>query len=97
VRQVIHGQKMTVARIHLAKGCVVPEHSHEHEQISMVMEGTLKFLIEGREVTLGAGDVLHIPSRAPHRVEALEDSLVTDVFSPVRDDWRTGDDTYLRK
>jgi quercetin dioxygenase-like cupin family protein len=97
VRQVIHGEKITLARIRLGRGCIVPEHAHANEQITSVIEGTLRFQIEGRAVVLEAGDVLHIPSHAPHSVEALEDCLVLDVFSPVREDWRTGDDAYLRR
>ncbi len=96
-RQVIHGAKVTVARIYLANGCIVPRHSHENEQISMVLEGRLRFEMEDGEVVLEAGDVLHIPSMAPHRVIALEDSVATDIFCPARDDWRTGNDAYLRK
>lgn len=97
IRQVIHGDKMTVARIHLAKGCIVPEHAHFNEQITVLQQGKLRFRIDGRELILEAGDVLHIPADAPHDVLALEDSLAMDVFSPPRDDWRTGDDAYLRR
>jgi quercetin dioxygenase-like cupin family protein len=97
VRQVIHGEKMTIARIHLAKGCVVPEHAHANEQITTLQEGRLRFHIAGEEIILEAGDVLHIPAYAPHDVLALEDCLATDIFSPPREDWRTGDDAYLRR
>jgi quercetin dioxygenase-like cupin family protein len=96
-RQVVHGDRITIARIELAKGCVVPEHAHVNEQITMLQQGRLLFRIGGRELTLEAGDVLHIAAHEPHSVEALEDCQVTDVFSPVRDDWRRGDDAYLRK
>jgi quercetin dioxygenase-like cupin family protein len=96
-RQVIHGEKTTVARVHLAKGCVVPEHSHHNEQISMVERGRLLFRIGGEELMLEPGDVLHIPSGVPHDVFALEESLAVDIFSPPREDWRTGDDAYLRR
>ncbi|MGD0200764.1 MAG: cupin domain-containing protein [Bryobacteraceae bacterium] len=87
-RQAIHGERMTVARIHLGKGCVVRAHAHEQEQITVLEEGRLRFQIEGREVVLGAGDVLEVPSNAPHGVEALEDTVVFDIFSPPRADWR---------
>jgi quercetin dioxygenase-like cupin family protein len=96
-RQVIHGDKLTVARIHLAKGCIVPEHAHANEQVTMLQQGKLRFRLSGRELVLEAGDVLHIPADAPHDVVALEDSIAVDVFSPPRDDWRRGDDAYLRK
>jgi quercetin dioxygenase-like cupin family protein len=95
-RRVIHTVRMTVCRIRLKKGAVVPMHSHENEQITMLESGSLRFIFEGEEKILGAGDALPIPPHAPHRVEALEDSVAMDLFSPVREDWRRGDDAYLR-
>lgn len=97
LRQVIHGDKITLARIRLGQGCIVPEHAHANEQITVLVEGKLRFHINGGELTLEPGDILHIPSHAPHAVEALEDSVAMDVFSPVREDWRRGDDAYLRR
>jgi quercetin dioxygenase-like cupin family protein len=95
-RQMIHGETMTIARIHLRKGAVVPLHQHPNEQISMVEHGRLRFVIAGQERIVQGGDMIAIPPNAPHLVEALEDSLATDLFSPVREDWIRGDDAYLR-
>jgi quercetin dioxygenase-like cupin family protein len=95
-RKMIHGQHVTVARIRLQRGAVVPMHSHPNEQISMIESGALRFVISGEERVLGAGDAVVIPPDSPHRVEALEDSLAVDVFSPPREDWIRGDDAYLR-
>lgn len=95
-RQVIHGETMTVARIRLRKGAVVPLHHHVSEQISMIEHGRLRFVVSGEERILSAGESLTIPPHAPHLVEALEDSLATDLFSPIREDWIRGDDAYLR-
>src|SRR5260370_39786652 len=78
-RQVIHGDTMTVARVYLRKGCVVPEHSHHNEQISMMEQGALKFVIGGVEQVLRAGEVVRIPPHVPHSVEALEECVVTDL------------------
>jgi len=96
-RQVIHGESMTVARVYLKKGCLVPEHSHPNEQISMLEQGALRFVLAGEELILKAGQVLRIPPHVPHSAEALEDSIAMDLFSPVREDWIRGDDAYLRK
>jgi quercetin dioxygenase-like cupin family protein len=96
-RQVIHSEKITVARVHLLTGCVVPEHSHHNEQISMLEKGSLKWVLGGVERIMKAGDVLLIPPHVPHSVVAIEDSVVVDLFSPVREDWMRGDDAYLRK
>jgi quercetin dioxygenase-like cupin family protein len=95
-RRMIHGRHMTVARIRLRKGAVVPMHSHPNEQISMLESGALRFVISGEERVLRSGDALVIPPDAPHLVEALEDSLAVDLFSPPREDWLRGDDAYLR-
>ena len=96
-RQVIHSDAMTVARMHLGEGCLVPEHSHANEQISMVEQGSLLFVIGGVEQVLSAGQFVRIPPNVPHSVESLEDSVAVDVFSPRREDWIRGDDAYLRK
>ncbi|HUE21872.1 MAG TPA: cupin domain-containing protein [Bryobacteraceae bacterium] len=95
-RKTIHAQNLTVARIRLMKGAVVPMHSHANEQISMLESGAVRFRIAGEERVLRAGDALVIPPDVPHTVEALEDSLAVDVFSPRREDWIRGDDAYLR-
>jgi quercetin dioxygenase-like cupin family protein len=96
-RKAIHMNGLTIARLNIQKHGTVPEHSHVHEQIATVERGALKFFIEGREVVLTAGQSLAIPSHVPHGVEALEDTVVVDVFSPCREDWIKGDDAYLRK
>ena len=95
-RQFISGKNMTIARILLKKGCIVPTHSHEGEQMTTVFTGALKFLVDGREVVVRAGETLVIPSFAPHSAEALEDTDEMDVFAPIRVDWIEGSDDYLR-
>lgn len=96
-RQVIHGDNMTVARVYLKKGSIVPRHSHANEQIMLLLEGKLKFIFDDREVVVQPGQNLQIPGNEPHGVESLEDSVALDLFSPVREDWIRGDDAYLRK
>ncbi|HMD86815.1 MAG TPA: cupin domain-containing protein [Terriglobia bacterium] len=96
-RRVVSGEKVMVARLGLSKDCLVPLHHHESEQISVVLEGALKFELEGREVLVRVGEVMVIPSNVPHSVLAMEDSISIDVFSPIRHDWLDGTDSYLRK
>jgi quercetin dioxygenase-like cupin family protein len=95
-RQMIHGETMTVARLRLRKGAVVPLHQHVNEQITLLEQGKLRFVISDEERIVSAGEALTIPPNAPHLVEALEDSVATDLFCPVREDWIRGDDAYLR-
>ena len=96
-RKAIHTRNLTIARLHIAKDAVVPEHSHVHEQVASVEQGALEFHIGGEQVILRSGQSVAIPSNVPHSVVALEDTVVVDVFSPSRDDWQRGDDSYLRK
>lgn len=93
----MHGEKAMVAQLGLSKDCVVPLHHHESEQISLVIQGAVKFQLEGKEVIVRGGEVLVIPSNLPHSAVALEDSLGIEVFSPIRHDWLDGSDSYLRK
>jgi quercetin dioxygenase-like cupin family protein len=96
-RQVIHTDRMTVARLYLTKGAVVPRHSHENEQVTMLVKGKIVFRFDDGETIVEGGQTLQIPSNVPHMVEALEDSEALDLFSPVREDWVRGDDAYLRR
>jgi len=95
-RKIISGERAMVSQVFLAKGAVVPEHHHESEQITYILEGALQFQIEGREIVVGKGQVLLIPSHVPHAAVALEDTLDLDIFSPIRQDWLKKDDAYLR-
>jgi unsaturated pyranuronate lyase len=96
-RQVVHTERLTVARILLGRGAVVPEHAHEHEQVANVLEGRLRFRVGDDEQIVVAGESVIVPSGVPHSVEALEAAVVLDVFVPARDDWIRGDDAYLRE
>ena len=95
-RQMITGDKVMLARVLLKKGCVVPEHSHENEQVTYILEGALKFWIDGKEIVVHEGEVLCIPSNMPHKAEAVKDTVDLDVFFPPRQDWLNKTDSYLR-
>jgi quercetin dioxygenase-like cupin family protein len=97
-RRLISTERVMVAHVYLDKGCIVPHHSHENEQVTYILEGALRFFLgdDGSEVVdVHAGEVLHIPSWLPHKAEALEDTLDVDVFSPPRQDWLDGTDSYF--
>ena len=96
-RQFVVGDGIMLARVLLKKGCVVPTHSHLNEQITYILEGALKFEIEGKEIVVSAGEVLCIPPHLPHKATALEDTVDLDVFNPPRADWMNKTDAYLRK
>jgi quercetin dioxygenase-like cupin family protein len=99
-RRLITGDRLMIAHVYLDKGCLVPQHSHENEQLTYILEGKLRFFLgsdEAEVVDVAAGEVLHIPANLPHKAEALEDTLDVDVFTPPRQDWLDQTDAYLRR
>ena len=98
-RRLVTGDQLMLAHVYLKKGALVPQHHHENEQVTYILEGALHFFLgedESEEVVVSAGEVLHIPSNLPHKAIALEDTLDLDVFTPPRQDWLDGTDDYLR-
>jgi quercetin dioxygenase-like cupin family protein len=95
-REMVVGDKVMLARVFIKKGGHVPEHHHHNEQVTYILEGALKFAIDGKEVVVKAGEVLCIPANMPHEAWALEDTLDLDVFTPPREDWLNKTDAYLR-
>ena len=92
-RKIVTGEREMVAQVYLKKGALVPMHAHDSEQMTYVLQGALRVVVEGEEIIVREGEVLHIPSRTPHQSEALEDTLELDVFSPIRSEWiDVGDD-----
>ena len=99
-RRLVSTDRMMIAHVYLDEGAVVPRHEHENEQLTYILEGTLRFWLgddESQVVDVHAGEILHIPSFMPHRAEALEQTLDCDIFCPPRQDWLDGSDAYLRR
>ena len=99
-RRLITGDRIMLTHVYLKKGAIVPQHSHENEQITYILEGGLRFWIgedESEVIDLRAGDILHIPSHVKHKAEALSDTIDVDIFSPPRQDWLDKTDDYLRQ
>ena len=96
-RKIVTGEREMLAQVYLKRGCLVPMHSHVSEQMTYVLQGALRFLIGGEEITVREGEVLHIPSHLEHQAEALEDTFELDVFSPIRLDWLDHTDDYFRR
>jgi len=91
-QKIVAGEREMLAQIYLKRGALVPMHSHESEQMTYILQGALKVLVGGEEITVREGEVLHIPSWIPHQAEALEDTFELDVFSPIRQDWMRGEE-----
>jgi quercetin dioxygenase-like cupin family protein len=86
-RKIVAGDREMIAQTYLKRGAQVPMHAHDSEQMTYVLQGALRFLVDGEEIIVKEGEVLHIPSGTPHQAEALEDTFELDVFSPIRADW----------
>ena len=95
-RQFVVGQGIMVARVLMKKGCIIPLHSHHNEQFTYILEGALKFWVDGKEIVVNAGEVLTIPPHMPHKAEAMADTVDLDIFNPPRADWINKTDQYLR-
>src|SRR5690349_12736421 len=86
-QKIVCGEREMLAQIYLKRGAQVPMHAHESEQMTYILQGSLRFVVDGEEIIVSEGEVLHIPPFAPHQAEALEDTFELDVFSPIRKDW----------
>ena len=86
-QKVIAGERQMLAQIYLKRGALIPQHAHDCEQMTYILQGSLRFLVGSEEVIVHEGEVLHIPANVGHQAEALEDTFELDVFSPVRMDW----------
>ena len=95
-RKKIVGRLTMIAQVQLQKGCKVPTHAHENEQFACVLSGRIRFGLgpdgapNRAELVLGAGEVLQLPPNVLHSAEALEDTLVLDIFTPTSE--KTGID-----
>ena len=96
-RKIVSGEREMLVQVYVKRGCLVPMHAHDSEQMTYVLQGALKFVIDGEEITVREGEVLHIPSGVEHQSEALEDTFELDVFSPIRQGWLETSDEFARR
>jgi quercetin dioxygenase-like cupin family protein len=86
--RVVHGERITLGVIELDPDSIIPEHSHEHEQLGICLSGSLVFRVGDESRALRAGETWRIPGNVPHEVHVGPDgAVVVDVFAPTRDDW----------
>jgi len=83
-----YGENLMLSRVEFDAGAVVPMHSHPHEQGGMMIEGKMKFTIDGESRIVEPGEAFLIPGNVPHRAEAIDGPCVAlDIFSPIREDY----------
>ena len=87
LKTLVHGEKTLMGEFSLAKGAEIPLHAHPHEQTGIMISGKVRFKIGDEMFEVEAGDSWCIPGGAEHSVDALDDSVVIEVFSPVREDY----------
>jgi quercetin dioxygenase-like cupin family protein len=89
VARAIEGERVSFAVVELDPSTVVPEHSHDNEQLGMVLSGTVSFRVGDEVRDLEPGGTWRIAPNVPHEVRVGTDgAVVLDVFAPVREDWR---------
>lgn len=86
-RVLAHGQEMMMVENEFSPGDTAPVHTHPHSQITYVIRGALKFTLDGETVVLREGDSVYIAPNAVHSAVAVEDSLLIDMFAPMREDF----------
>jgi quercetin dioxygenase-like cupin family protein len=87
-RRIVTGQQLMACRLHFAPHVVTALHRHPHEQVTLVLQGRVRFTIEGRQRIVEAGDVLHFPSNVEHGATMLDEEVVlVDIFTPIREDF----------
>ena len=85
----VNGERITLAVVELDPDAALPEHSHENEQLGVVIRGSLTLRVGEEERELTAGMTWRIESHTPHGGSAgPEGAVVVDVFSPPRGDWK---------
>lgn len=82
-----YGGKLMVVEVRFQKGVVAALHSHMHEQVSYIVKGKFEFMVGDKKEVLSSGDSVYIPSGVQHQVVAIEEGVVTDSFTPIREDF----------
>ena len=81
------GERTLMVEFHLAQGAEIPMHSHPHEQTGYLVSGHVTFLTDSGEIDTTPGDSWCFTADVPHGVRVLEDSVIVEVFSPVREEY----------
>ena len=94
-RKVAVGENITVARVEVKEGAITHSHSHDNEEMILVLKGTWRFYLPSGAVTISANQMLNIPPGVEHSSDALEDTIAHDICASRRSDWLTGADRPL--
>jgi len=87
LKTLVYGDQTLLTEVRFEKGAVIPLHGHSHEQTGYLVSGYMEFLVDGKHINAKPGDSWNIPGNIEHGATALEESVVIEVFSPVREDY----------
>jgi len=87
LKSLTYGEKTHMCEFILDAGSAIPDHSHPHEQTGYLVSGRIEFLMEGKTFEAEPGDSWSIPGNMPHSANVIEDSVIVEVFSPVREEY----------
>ena len=87
LKTLVYGDKTLMTEVRLEKGAVIPNHSHPHEQTGYLISGHLDFIVDGKPITAKPGDSWSIAGNVKHSATAIAETVVIEVFSPVREDY----------
>jgi len=87
LKTLVHGGKTMLCEFRIAKGKKIPSHAHLHEQTGYLVSGRVKFQVDDQTFEARPGDSWCVSGDQPHAAESLEDSVIIEVFSPVREDY----------
>jgi quercetin dioxygenase-like cupin family protein len=79
------GDRLMLSHVTIAPHGQAAVHTHDEEQMGLVVSGTCVFSLDGVERTLAAGDIYHAPAGVPHGATAeAEGCVIVDLFAPPR-------------
>ena len=87
LKTLVHGERTLFTEVRMEKGSLLPDHAHPHEQTGYLVSGRMRLIVEEAVLEAMPGDSWCVPGDATHRAEILEDCVVIEVFSPVREDY----------
>ncbi len=87
MKSLVYGEKTHLCEFILDGGSAIPEHRHPHEQTGYLVSGKIQFIIEGKTFNAEPGDSWSVPGDVPHSAKVLEDSVIVEVFSPIREEY----------
>ena len=88
-KTLVHGERTLLGKFKLAEGTIVPTHQHHHEQTGYLLSGRMRITIGEDSYDAEKGDSWCIPGNVEHGVKVLENSVVIEIFSPLREDYLT--------